>query len=75
MSNPQLGQEVAQAAHAPPSPCISWCQMNPQTGWCEGCHRSIDEIARWSGMSNAQKQAVWDAINERAQSLMDAKPK
>jgi uncharacterized protein len=47
--------------------------MNPQTGWCEGCHRSIDEIARWSSMSNAQKQAVWDAINERAHSLMDAK--
>ena len=27
-----------------PSPCISVCQMNPATGLCSGCYRTVDEI-------------------------------
>ena len=42
-----------------PSPCISVCKMNASSGWCEGCWRSIDEIARWSQMGEDEKRAVW----------------
>lgn len=48
-----------------PSPCQSVCRMDPATGWCEGCLRSIDEIAAWSRLDDAGKRAVWRAIGER----------
>jgi hypothetical protein len=44
--------------------------MNPDTGWCEGCLRTIDEIAGWSSLDDAQKRAVWDAIDVRHTQLM-----
>ena len=48
-----------------PSPCISICRMDPVAGLCEGCLRTIDEIAHWSTMDDAQKRAVLAAIAER----------
>jgi predicted Fe-S protein YdhL (DUF1289 family) len=48
-----------------PSPCISVCRMDASTGWCEGCLRTIDEIAGWSTFDNDAKRAVWDAIEAR----------
>ncbi|MBC8118575.1 MAG: DUF1289 domain-containing protein [Burkholderiaceae bacterium] len=53
------------ASAAVPSPCVSVCNMNADTGWCEGCHRTIDEIARWSRMSDAEKSAVWTQLKLR----------
>ena len=55
------------AAPAPvASPCNSVCRIDPVTGWCLGCRRSLDEIADWSALSDAQKQAVCDALPARA---------
>lgn len=51
-----------------PSPCISVCVMNAQTGWCEGCFRTIEEIAAWGGATDAAKRAVWVEIKRRAAS-------
>jgi predicted Fe-S protein YdhL (DUF1289 family) len=48
-----------------PSPCISVCKMDAGSGLCEGCLRSIDEIARWSQMSDDEKRAVWSQLTER----------
>jgi predicted Fe-S protein YdhL (DUF1289 family) len=50
-----------------PSPCISVCVMDPQTGWCKGCFRTIDEIARWSAADEQEKRAVWIEIKRRSQ--------
>src|SRR4030095_2763045 len=50
-----------------PSPCISVCRMNPSTGFCEGCLRTLDEIAAWSGLDDAGKRRVWRAIELRAE--------
>jgi len=50
-----------------PSPCISICRMVPATGFCEGCLRTIDEIAAWSRMDDAGKRSVWRAIELRAE--------
>lgn len=46
------------ASPAVPSPCINVCRMNTQTGYCEGCLRTIDEIACWSGYTDEDKLAV-----------------
>ena len=56
--------------HAVPSPCISVCRMDARTGWCEGCLRTIDEIARWSSLDDDAKRAVWDAIETRHVAFM-----
>lgn len=40
------------------SPCVNVCRMNAATGYCEGCYRTIDEIAGWSQFSNPDKRAV-----------------
>ena len=45
-----------------PSPCISVCRMSEATGLCEGCLRTLDEIAAWSVLDDEQRRAVWDAI-------------
>jgi uncharacterized protein len=48
-----------------PSPCNSVCRMNPRTGWCEGCFRTIEEIASWSRMEDDEKRAVWAQLQQR----------
>jgi predicted Fe-S protein YdhL (DUF1289 family) len=48
-----------------PSPCISVCRMDAKTGLCEGCARTLDEIAAWSVMDDADKQAICDQLPQR----------
>lgn len=48
-----------------PSPCINVCRMSPATGLCEGCLRTIEEIATWSTLDDAAKEQVWDTIEQR----------
>ena len=52
-----------------PSPCINVCKMNTQTGLCEGCFRTIDEIVKWSTASNEYKRTVWAEIEKRQHEL------
>ncbi|MBX3605540.1 MAG: DUF1289 domain-containing protein [Piscinibacter sp.] len=48
-----------------PSPCVNVCRMNAATGWCEGCLRTLDEIAAWSTLDEAAKRAVWKLLPAR----------
>jgi len=48
-----------------PSPCINVCRMNDATGLCEGCLRTLDEIALWSVLEEEDKRAVWAALAQR----------
>jgi len=48
-----------------PSPCQSVCVMHPGTGWCEGCLRTLSEIAAWSRMDNATRRAGWGQLPDR----------
>ena len=51
------------------SPCIKVCQMDPVRGVCIGCCRTLDEIARWGGMSDAERAAVLNGLSERRKTL------
>lgn len=58
--------ELAQdPAHLVPSPCVSVCRMDTDTGLCSGCLRNIDEIIAWGRMDEDGKRVVWRAIAER----------
>jgi predicted Fe-S protein YdhL (DUF1289 family) len=61
------------ATHAGPvpSPCINVCKMNPNTGLCDGCLRTIDEIMRWSTADDGYKRGVWMEIRRREAALFD----
>jgi len=50
---------------AMPSPCVSVCEMDEATQSCKGCFRTLDEIGVWSILDDAEKQAVWVAIEAR----------
>ena len=56
----------AELASPVPSPCISVCRMDAVTGWCEGCFRTLDEIAGWGMMADEEKRAVWRELVQRA---------
>jgi uncharacterized protein len=47
------------------SPCTSVCRMDARTGWCEGCLRTLDEIAGWSTLLDAEKRKVWLLLGQR----------
>jgi predicted Fe-S protein YdhL (DUF1289 family) len=40
------------------SPCVKICTLDACSGLCLGCGRTIDEIARWSAMSAAERDHV-----------------
>jgi len=37
------------------TPCIGLCELGTD-GFCVGCHRTGEEIARWLSMSDAERR-------------------
>ncbi len=54
-----------------PSPCISVCRMNARSGLCDGCFRTLEEIAAWSRLDDADKRRVWTLIEQRRATQQD----
>lgn len=52
------------------SPCIGVCSLDA-AGLCEGCLRSVDEIARWSTMGDAERLRVMDEVIPRRECARD----
>jgi 2-hydroxychromene-2-carboxylate isomerase len=44
------------------SPCVNVCVLDPARRACKGCGRTLDEIARWSSMSNAERDEIMDKL-------------
>lgn len=57
-----------------PSPCNNICRIDPRTGLCDGCLRTLEEVAAWSGLDDGGKRAVWQQLRERAEALTPARP-
>lgn len=49
------------------TPCIKVCVIDPASGLCEGCGRTLDEIAQWSSLSEAERLAIMAVLPERLQ--------
>lgn len=47
------------------SPCINICEIDSSTGYCKGCWRSLDEIARWTVLDEEQQQQIVDQLKTR----------
>jgi predicted Fe-S protein YdhL (DUF1289 family) len=49
-----------------PSPCVQICTLDPATGLCTGCLRSIQEISAWVEMTADEKRATLARIELRS---------
>jgi hypothetical protein len=47
------------------TPCIKVCTLDAISGLCTGCGRTLDEIARWSAFSDAERCAIMRSLAER----------
>jgi uncharacterized protein len=47
------------------SPCIDVCRLDSETGYCEGCLRSRDEIKAWRSMTDIEKLQLLDRLAAR----------
>ena len=48
-----------------PSPCVGVCVMHPTTNLCQGCMRSLGEIAEWSRASNERRYEIVLDLKQR----------
>jgi predicted Fe-S protein YdhL (DUF1289 family) len=47
------------------SPCVRVCVLDPATGLCRGCARTLEEIAGWPSMTSAERRDVLRRLAER----------
>lgn len=51
------------------SPCVRICVVHPEERICTGCHRTTDEIARWSRMTPDERRAIMAELPDRGGQL------
>lgn len=49
----------------PPSPCDRTCRIDPASGWCLGCKRTLSEIADWPMLSAGEKRRLLAVLGRR----------
>ncbi|HXN15601.1 MAG TPA: cysteine-rich CWC family protein [Usitatibacter sp.] len=54
------------------SPCISVCTLDAATQLCVGCLRTLEEIARWTEYSSAERAQIRAALPARREHLARA---
>jgi predicted Fe-S protein YdhL (DUF1289 family) len=47
------------------TPCVKICTLDARKGLCLGCGRTVDEIARWTIMSAAERNQVMGELPMR----------
>jgi prolyl-tRNA editing enzyme YbaK/EbsC (Cys-tRNA(Pro) deacylase)/predicted Fe-S protein YdhL (DUF1289 family) len=55
-------QNIDPHSESVPSPCISVCRINADSGICEGCFRSLAEISGWSRSGPEAQRELWKTI-------------
>lgn len=51
------------------TPCVNICRIDPQSGLCVGCGRTLEEIASWSRLGPARRHEVMSDLPARRQRL------
>jgi predicted Fe-S protein YdhL (DUF1289 family) len=55
------------------SPCVGVCRIDAASGLCDGCQRTLDEIAVWSSVHDRDRVAIWTRIAQRRRAALDAR--
>jgi predicted Fe-S protein YdhL (DUF1289 family) len=40
------------------TPCIKVCVVDGESGLCMGCYRQLSEVASWSRLTDAERDAI-----------------
>lgn len=57
------------------TPCIEICVIDPTSKLCEGCGRTLTEIAQWGQLSEAERRAIMIELPERLREASSAPPR
>jgi predicted Fe-S protein YdhL (DUF1289 family) len=47
------------------SPCVKICVIDPPSGLCHGCKRSLREIAAWGSMTDEMRARIMAELPQR----------
>jgi uncharacterized protein len=51
------------------SPCLKVCMVDGRSRHCIGCYRTLPEIARWSRYTDAEREAIMQALPARGERI------
>jgi uncharacterized protein len=60
-----MSSDTEQERRRVESPCVGVCVIDERSGLCEGCLRTLDEIALWGSSSPAQRRQVLARVEAR----------
>ncbi|MFH1134937.1 MAG: DUF1289 domain-containing protein [Pseudomonadota bacterium] len=52
------------------SPCNGECIIDQDTGYCQGCARTMTEIRKWLSFSERQREEVYRLLEPRRAGLV-----
>jgi len=55
------------------TPCSNVCTIDPACGLCRGCGRTLDEIARWSALTDGERARIMAALPRRMAAAFTAR--
>ena len=47
------------------SACTKVCTIDPRSGLCRGCGRTLDEIGRWMSFSESERNRIMSELPQR----------
>lgn len=47
------------------TPCIKVCVVDGESGLCLGCYRRLNEVATWSRLTDAERDAILAELPDR----------
>jgi len=57
------------------TPCLKICVIDPASSRCEGCGRTLAEIAQWGRLTEPERRAIMVALPERLAERSAAPPR
>ena len=51
------------------SPCIDICTIDPNSGECIGCGRTLDEINNWTNFDNLKKKQILENLKAKNENI------
>jgi predicted Fe-S protein YdhL (DUF1289 family) len=60
---------IFQPKTAMESPCEKICIVDPPSGLCRGCGRSLAEIARWTAYSDNERARIMAELPQRLDTI------
>ncbi|MET0272393.1 MAG: DUF1289 domain-containing protein [Phenylobacterium sp.] len=55
------------------TPCIKVCVVDGESGLCLGCYRKLSEVAGWTRLTDAERDAILEALPARRSQIRPEK--